>query len=106
MNLFPIQLILLVLGHVQCQSMNESSFRNYVNLTGIDDLVQLYDIHVLGSKWEEVSARLSLQCARDMTEYFNGLEKKASWAIKSKSVDGFLNNLPCESSAETAAEKL
>jgi hypothetical protein len=85
MKLFAISLILLVLDHhVQC--LNESNFRNYENLSGIDDLVQLYDIHVLGSKWKEVGPRVSSQCARDMNEYFGGLEKKVSWAIKSKSL--------------------
>lgn len=80
-----ISLILVVLGH-HAQCLNETHFRNYENLNGIDDLVQLYDIHVLGAKWTEIASKLTSQCARDMSEYFNGLEKKVSWAIKSKSL--------------------
>lgn len=66
------------------RSNDESMVRNYDNLTSIEDILELFSINVIGSRWKAVHNKVNPICAQHMMEYLNGLERKKIWAIKSK----------------------
>lgn len=87
---FILNLSLVLIG-VSSQSAADPKFisadspvRNYENLTRIEDILNLISVQVIGSQWKNIHSRVSANCAHDMTNYLNGLEKKEIWAIKSK----------------------
>lgn len=65
-------------------STSTAVVRNFNDIKLIDDLLDIFNLAQLGSQWSTVREKLSTICARDMTEYFYGLEKGKLWALKSK----------------------
>lgn len=86
-----ITIILLLVSSAYAKSENVRNIKsdetfvvkNYANITRLGDILNLFSINKIGSSWKEVSLQLSRKCARDMTEYLNGLEEKKIWALKS-----------------------
>lgn len=58
--------------------------KNYANLTRLGDILNLFSINKIAAAWKEVNLKLDKKCAREMTEYLNGLEEKKIWALKSE----------------------
>ena len=83
--------LVLILNRVQSQLLyNETSARmtsvqNYENLTRMEDILELFSVDIIGAQWENIYEKIqNKQCAKDMTEYLNGLSKRKIWAMKSK----------------------
>lgn len=83
--------IILIFHRVQSQLLyNETSARmtsvqNYENLTRIEDILELFSVDIIGAQWENIYEKIhDKQCAKDMTEYLNGLSNRKIWAMKSK----------------------
>lgn len=83
--------IVLIFHRVQSQLLyNETSARmtsiqNYENLTRMEDILELFSVDIIGAQWENIYEKIhNKQCAKDMTEYLNGLSKRKIWAMKSK----------------------
>jgi hypothetical protein len=58
--------------------------RNYANITRLGDILNLFDINKVGASWKEVNLLVNRNCARDMSQYLDGLEEKRIWALKSE----------------------
>lgn len=87
--------IVLTLHCVHAQSQNDptsginhlkkdSLVHNYENITRIEEILELFSVGVIGSRWTKIHKKLSTVCAENMMKYLNGLEQKEIWAIKSK----------------------
>lgn len=69
-------------------SLTDTVVRNYVNLTSIGEILELFSVEVIGSQWTNIHSRLSTVCAQNMMEYLGGLERKEIWAIKMDDASG------------------
>lgn len=86
-------IIFLVVNFAQSQSIHDETqkqtkmfgtVRNYDNLTRIEEILELFSVHVIGAEWTKIHSRLSPACSHDMVEYLDGLEQSKIWAIKSE----------------------
>ena len=64
--------------------LDENRAKNYVNITRLEDILNLFNINKIGASWKELSSRVNHKCSRDMTDYLEGLDKRKIWALKSK----------------------
>lgn len=58
-----------------------------INLNGtlrLEDVLEVFNIRTVSSKWNHISERITKKCSNDMSVYLNGLKNLNSWAVKSK----------------------
>lgn len=90
MKVITIIFALLVSAHAKSENVrnlkhDENLVRNYLNITRLEDILNLFNINKIGASWKELNVQLNRECARDMTDYLDGLEERKIWALKSKS---------------------
>lgn len=73
-----------VTSSVVAANFTTTTSRNFNDIQMINDLLDVFNIAHLGAQWSSVQGTLSKKCADDMTLYFQGLEKRKLWALKSK----------------------
>lgn len=59
---------------------------NFTNLVRLEDVLMVFDVNQLATKWPKIKHELKSECAQDMTEYFRGLQQHKMWATKSKCI--------------------
>ena len=61
-----------------------SFIRDYSNLTRIENILNVFNIEIVGRNWITINEKLNRKCAFNMMQYLDGLQIKKTWAIKSK----------------------
>lgn len=95
MNILKFLTIILNLSIINIYAKNNNdiselderedlSIKNYVNITRLENILNVFDIHVIGSNWININSKISKRCAFNMMEYLNGLQEKKIWAMKSE----------------------
>lgn len=91
MELKKVLLTLFLISCVKSQNHDDSSnhtqinfIRDYSNLTKIENILNVFNIEIIGRNWITISDKINRKCAFNMMQYLDGLQVKKTWAIKSK----------------------
>lgn len=61
------------------------SVQNYDNVTGMEDVLELFSVRIIGSQWKEINEKIKENsCAESMMQYLSGLKNRQMWAMKSE----------------------
>jgi len=93
MELKKVLFTLFLISCVKSQSYanNENSIhtqisliRDYSNLTRIENILNVFNVEIIGRNWIIINEKINRKCAFNMMQFLDGLQVKKTWAIKSK----------------------
>lgn len=58
--------------------------RNHTEFLQIRDVLNVFSVEHIGHLWPEMAVHLNRQCAKDLLDYMQALERGSMWAMQSK----------------------